>query len=67
MPAKVRLKRKSFLVDESALHRAKRALGVRTNAEVIRVSVERIGEMEQFWKFMKRSRRVLRPGSLERP
>jgi len=62
-----KLKRKSFFVDETALHRAKKALGVRTNAEVIRLSVERIAEMEEFWEFMKKSRRTLQPGSLERP
>ncbi|MBI2999604.1 MAG: hypothetical protein HYY46_14315 [Deltaproteobacteria bacterium] len=62
-----KLKRKSFFVDETALHRAKKALGVRTNAEVIRLSVERIAEMEEFWEFMKKSRRTLHPGSLERP
>ena len=62
-----KLKRKSFFVDETALHRAKKALGVRTNAEVIRLSVERIAEMEEFWGFMKKSRQTLKPGSLETP
>ena len=67
MPAGAKLKRKSFFVAESALQRAKRALGVRTDAEVVRISVDRIAEMEVFWKFMKDSRRILKPGSLERP
>ena len=61
-----KLKRKSFFVDELALHRAKKALGVETEAEVIRLSVERIAEMEEFWEFMKKSRRTLRPRSLEK-
>jgi hypothetical protein len=61
-----KLKRKSFFVDEAALHRAKKVLGVETEAEVIRLSVERIAEMEKFWEFMKKSRRTLRPRSLER-
>ena len=66
MRAKANLKRKSFFVDERTLHRAKKALKVKTNAEVIRLSVERIAEMEEFWKFMKKTRRTLKPGSVER-
>jgi hypothetical protein len=61
------LKRKSFFVDESILRQAKKALGVKTDAEAIRMSVERIAEMEEFWKFMKKSRHTLKPGSLEKP
>jgi hypothetical protein len=61
------LKRKSFFVNERALRRAKKLLGVTTDAEVIRASVERIAEMEKFWRFMKRSRRSLRPGSIRIP
>jgi len=52
--ARAKLKRKSYLVDECALNRAKKALGVSTEAEVIRFSVERVAEMEEFWKFMKK-------------
>jgi hypothetical protein len=62
-----KLKRKSFFVDETTLRRAKKALGVRTDVEVVRLSVEQIAEMEGFWEFMKKSRRTLQPGSLERP
>ncbi|HSE94460.1 MAG TPA: hypothetical protein VLD61_01125 [Methylomirabilota bacterium] len=61
------LTRKSFFVNEQALRRAKRALGVATDAEVVRVSVERIAEMEEFWRLMEKSRRTLRPGSLRKP
>ncbi|MBI2197607.1 MAG: hypothetical protein HYU42_03260 [Candidatus Rokubacteria bacterium] len=61
------LKRKSLFVDERALRRAKKVLGVATDAEVVRASVERIAEMEAFWQFMKTTRRTLRPGSLRRP
>lgn len=61
------LKRKSFLVDEQLLRRAKRLLGVNSDAEVIRLSVERIVEMDELWRFMKRSRRALPPGSIEDP
>jgi hypothetical protein len=60
-----KLKRKSFFVDESIVRRAKKALGVKTDAEAIRMSVERIVEMEEFWKFMQKSRHTLKPGSLE--
>jgi len=58
------LKRKSFFVNERALRRAKKALGVATDAQAVRVSVERIAEMEKFWHFMKSSRQALKPGSL---
>jgi hypothetical protein len=67
MAAKARLKRKSYFVDERALSRAKKALGVKTEAEVIRLSVERVAEMEEFWEFMKKTRRSLKPGSVEKP
>ena len=66
MAAKPKLKRKSYFVDERALSRAKKALGVKTEAEAIRLSVERVAEMEEFWEFMKKSRRSLRPGSVEK-
>lgn len=64
---KVKLKRKSFFVDELALRRAKMALGAKTGAEVIWLSVERIAEMEVYWRFMTESRRTLRPGSIKAP
>ena len=63
---RAKLKRKSFFVDESTLRRAKKALGVKTAAEVIRLSVERMAEMGEFWEFMKKSRRILKLGSLQR-
>jgi hypothetical protein len=66
MAAKPRLKRKSYFVDERMLSRAKKALGVKTETEVIRLSVERVAEMEEFWKFMKQTRRSLRPGSVKK-
>lgn len=66
-PMGTKLQRKSFFVDESILRQAKKVLGVKTDAEAIRMSVERIVEMEEFWKFMKKSRHTLKPGSLEKP
>jgi hypothetical protein len=67
MPRSAILKRRSFLVDEEALRRARRVLGVTTDAEAVRTSVERIVEMEAFRKFMHRTRGTLEPGSLKTP
>jgi hypothetical protein len=61
------LTRKSFFVDERALRRAKKLLGVTTDAGVVRASVDRIAEMEEFWRLMKNSRRILKPGSVKTP
>ncbi len=59
--------RKSFFVDPVALRRAKRLLGVATDAEVVRLSIERVAEMEEFWRAMDASRRSVAPGSFEPP
>ena len=67
MAARTTLKRKAFFVDEEAVRRARKALGTATDAEAIRTSLERIAEMEDFWRFMKRTRRSLKPGSIETP
>ena len=37
-------KRKSYFVDERLLNRGKKALGVKTEAEIIRLSVERVAD-----------------------
>jgi len=66
MAGRAKLKRKSYFIDERALDRAKKALGVKTDAEVIRLSVERVAEMEEFWEFMKKTRRSLERGSVEK-
>jgi hypothetical protein len=58
------LRRRAFFVDDRMLRRARKALGVATDAEVVRLSVERTAEMEEFWQFMKTSRRTLRPGAI---
>lgn len=67
MATEAKLKRKSFFVDEVALQRAKKVLGAKTDAEVIRLAVDRIAEMEAFWRFMNKTRGTLRPGSIEAP
>jgi len=59
--------RKSFYVDEQLLRRAKKVLGLRSEGEVVRVSMERALAMEEFWKFMKETKGVLEPGSVESP
>lgn len=59
------LKRRAFFVDDRALQQAKKVLGVKTDAEVVRLAVERIVEAEKFWQFMEKSRRTLQPGSVE--
>ena len=67
MRASAKLKRKSFFVDERALHRAKRVLGLKSEAEVVRLSVQTVAELEEFWNFMSKSRGVLRPGTISKP
>jgi len=67
MASKARLKRRSFFVDEAALQRARKILGAKTDAEVIRLSVERIAEMEAFWQFMDKSRGTLSLDSMGVP
>jgi len=61
------LTRKAFFVDPRALQRARRALGVRSDAEAVRRSLDHVAEMDAFWRFMARSRRSLKPGSIEAP
>lgn len=60
-----KLKRKSFFVDEVVLRRARRVLGVATDADVVRLSIERVAEMEVFWRLMDRSRKAVKPGSFD--
>ncbi len=63
----VRYTRKSFFVDVQAIDRARRVLGAGTDAETVRLAVERVVEMEKFWRFMAGTRRGLEPGSIEAP
>ena len=57
------LKRKAYFIDEKVLRRARKALGAGTDSEAVRQSLERVAEMEEFWQFMERSRKGIRPGS----
>jgi hypothetical protein len=62
-----RYTRKSFFVDAKVIEQARQALGVETSAEAVRLSVERVVEMERFWRFMIKTRNSLAPGSLQAP
>ena len=50
---KAELRRRSFFVDDRAVRKAKKVLCVATDSEAIRQAVERVAEMEEFWKFMR--------------
>lgn len=64
MPSKrSKLKRRSFFVDEAALKRAKRFLRASSDAEAIRLSLERVAEMERQTRFLDESAGSLPPGS----
>jgi hypothetical protein len=63
----VRYTRKSFFVDAQAINEARRVLGTETDAETVRLAVERVVEMEKFWRFMTGTRGSLKPGSIEAP
>jgi hypothetical protein len=63
----VRYTRKSFFVDAKAIDQARKALGAGTNAETVRLAVDRVVEMEKFWRFMAGTRASLKPGSIEAP
>jgi hypothetical protein len=63
----VRYTRKSFFVDAQAIDRARKVLGTETDAETVRLAVERVVEMEKFWRFMTGTRGSLKPGSIEVP
>jgi hypothetical protein len=67
MSKKVRLKRKAFYVDERKLRRAKKVLGLASEAEVVREAVDRALEMEEFWRFMNETRASVEAGSFESP
>ena len=63
----VRYTRKSFFVDPKAIEQARKALGAGTNAEAVRLAVDRVVEMERFWRFMAGTCARLKPGSIEAP
>jgi len=58
-----RYRRKSYFVDERAVAEAREVLAAGTNAEAVRLAIERVVEMERFWRFMVKTRKSLKPGS----
>lgn len=60
------LQRKSFFVNPRVVRRAQKVLRVGTEAEAVRLALDRVADMEDFWRFMARTRRSLNPGSIER-
>jgi hypothetical protein len=67
MPKQAVLRRKSFFVDPDELRRARRVLRVRTDAEAVRLALERVTEMDRYWRFMTKSRASVKAGSFEAP
>jgi hypothetical protein len=61
------LKRKSYFVDENMVQRAKKLLRADTDSDAVRISLERVVEQEEFWKFMDETGGKLPPGSIEEP
>ena len=61
---RARYTRKSFFVDARTISQARKALGVGTDAEAVRLAVDRVVEMEKFWRFMHGSRASLKVGSI---
>jgi hypothetical protein len=60
---KTRLKRKSFFIDERELGEARKALGVGTEAETIRVALREVTRMTVLARFMDRTGGSLPRGS----
>ncbi|MEO8185164.1 MAG: hypothetical protein ABI895_40675 [Deltaproteobacteria bacterium] len=56
------LVRRSFFVDERELQRAKRILGATSDAEAVRLSLERVAEMERFWAHLDRTSGTIEVG-----
>jgi hypothetical protein len=67
MQGSTKLKRKSFFVSERSLTRARRALQAKSDSEAVRLSLDRVAEMEEFWSFMDKTRGTLKPGSFRTP
>jgi hypothetical protein len=67
MSKRIRLARRTFFVDPRKVRRARRALGVTTDAEAVRLSMERVVEMEELRRFLEKSRGALAAGSFDGP
>ena len=57
--------RKSCFVDIAMVKKAVKVLGASSEAEAIRISVQRMVEMEEFWKFMDKTSGSVKKGSFK--
>jgi hypothetical protein len=66
MPRSSALVRRAFFVEPRALQRARRVLGAKTDAEVVRRSIDHVLESDAWWRFMRRSKGRLPRGTFRR-
>jgi hypothetical protein len=57
------LKRRSYFVDHKAIERAKRILGAPSDADVVRIAIDRVIEMDRFREFIEKTKGSLPRGS----
>jgi hypothetical protein len=57
------LKRRSYFVNDKAIQRAKRLLGAASDADVVRIAIDRVIEMERFREFVNKTKGSLPRGS----
>jgi len=55
--------RKSYFVEPTMVRKAMKVLGANSEAEAIRISVENMVEMTEFWKFMDKTSKSVKKGS----
>ncbi|MFI5290715.1 MAG: hypothetical protein ACHQ17_13735 [Polyangia bacterium] len=67
MPGRSHLARKSFFVDARVLRRAKRALGVKSDAEAVRLALDWLAGNEEHWKLLIKTSGTLGPNSFRLP
>jgi hypothetical protein len=61
------LSRKSFFVKPKTLRRARRAMGVATDAEAVRMALEWAASSEEHWRLLRKSAGKLKRGSFRQP
>ena len=59
------LVRRSFFVDERELRRAKKVLGASSDAEAVRLSLERVAETERFWAWLEKTSGAVEVGEFD--
>ena len=62
-----RLTRRSFFVSTPVLRKARKALSAKSDAEAVRLCIERVAEMDAFWRLMRKSYGALPRGSFRLP